>query len=158
MIGKAGVWKEVTEWFDNVRKGEREVPALRIEGEPTSGIGFMIHALGAEASIAHALVVRLGSKRDMGWLVGDALGDVGAAYQTLLRSLQGPCALVCVEPGGTVTARVSTAPAGAFACALGGDDGRTLFVCLYTEQASQLADNAPPIGSVATLRVDVPTA
>ncbi len=68
------------------------------------------------------------------------------------------CALVRVEPGGAVTARVSTAPAGAFACALGGHDGRTLFVCLYTEQASQLADGAPPIGSVATLRVDVPAA
>ncbi len=68
------------------------------------------------------------------------------------------CALVRVEPGGAVTARVSTAPAGAFACALGGDDGRTLFVCLYTEQASQLADGAPPIGSVVTLRVDVPAA
>jgi sugar lactone lactonase YvrE len=68
------------------------------------------------------------------------------------------CALVRVEPGGAVTDRVSTAPAGAFACALGGDDGRTLFVCLYTEQASQLADGAPPIGSVVTMRVDIPAA
>ena len=68
------------------------------------------------------------------------------------------CAVVRVESDGAVTSRVSTAPAGAFACALGGDDGRTLFVCLYTEQASQLADGAPPIGSVATLRVDVPAA
>jgi sugar lactone lactonase YvrE len=68
------------------------------------------------------------------------------------------CAVVRVEAGGAVTARVSTAPAGAFACALGGDDGRTLFVCLYTEQASQLADGAPPIGSVATMRLDIPTA
>lgn len=68
------------------------------------------------------------------------------------------CALVRVEAGGSVTARVSTAPAGAFACALGGDDGRTLFVCLYTEQASQRADGAPAIGSVATMRVDIPAA
>jgi sugar lactone lactonase YvrE len=67
-------------------------------------------------------------------------------------------ALVRVEPGGVVTSRVSTAPAGAFACALGGHDGRTLFACLYTEQASQLADGAPPIGSVVTMRVDVPAA
>jgi sugar lactone lactonase YvrE len=66
------------------------------------------------------------------------------------------CALLRVERGGAVTERVSTAPAGAFACALGGDDGRTLFTCLYTEQASQLADGAPPIGSVVTMRVDVP--
>jgi sugar lactone lactonase YvrE len=62
-------------------------------------------------------------------------------------------AIVRVEPGGAVTERIPTAPAGAFACALGGDDGRTLFVCLYTEAASQIADGAPPIGSVATLRL-----
>ena len=68
------------------------------------------------------------------------------------------CAVVRVERGGAVTERVSTAPAGAFACALGGDDGRTLFTCLYTEQASQLTDGAPPIGSVVTMRVDVPAA
>ena len=68
------------------------------------------------------------------------------------------CALLRVERGGAVTTHVSTAPAGAFACALGGDDGRTLFTCLYTEQASQLADGAPPIGSVVTMRVDVPAA
>ena len=58
------------------------------------------------------------------------------------------------EEGFAVTERVSTAPAGAFACALGGDDGRTLFTCLYTEQASQLADGAPPIGSVVTMLVN----
>jgi sugar lactone lactonase YvrE len=63
------------------------------------------------------------------------------------------CALVRIEPSGTVTERISTAPAGAFACALGGDDGRTLYVCLYTEEASQMAEGAPPIGSVATLRL-----
>ena len=68
------------------------------------------------------------------------------------------CALLRVEPGGAVTAQVSTAPHGAFVCELGGDDGRTLFACLYTEQASQLADGAPPIGSVVTMRVDVPAA
>lgn len=68
------------------------------------------------------------------------------------------CALVRVEPGGTggatVTDRISTAPAGAFACALGGDDGGTLFVCLYTEAASQMAEGAPPIGALATLRLN----
>ena len=68
------------------------------------------------------------------------------------------CELLRVEQGGAVTARVSTAPHGAFACALGGSEGRTLFACLYTEQASQLAEGAPPIGSVVTMRVDVPAA
>ena len=57
-----------------------------------------------------------------------------------------------------MTAQGSTAPHGAFACELGGEDGRTLFACLYTEQASQLAAGAPPIGSVVTMRVDVPAA
>jgi sugar lactone lactonase YvrE len=64
------------------------------------------------------------------------------------------CELVRVEPGGAITGRISTAPAGAFACALGGEDGRTLFVCLYTEAASQIAEGAPPIGALATLRLD----
>jgi sugar lactone lactonase YvrE len=63
------------------------------------------------------------------------------------------CEVVRVEPGGVVTERISTAPAGAFACALGGEDGRTLFVCLYTESASQMATGAPAIGSVVTLRL-----
>jgi sugar lactone lactonase YvrE len=88
-----------------------------------------------------------------------ALGDVvpdGIALDTdgaLWVSDPIGCQVVRVEPGGTVTERVSTAPAGAFACALGGDDGRTLFVCLYTEAASQMAEGAPPIGSLATLRL-----
>ncbi len=67
-------------------------------------------------------------------------------------------ALVRVRPGGEVTDRLSTAPAGAFACELGGADGRTLFACLYSEEASQMAKGAPAVGAVATIRVDVPAA
>jgi sugar lactone lactonase YvrE len=66
-------------------------------------------------------------------------------------------ALVRVLAGGQVTDRISTEPHGAFACALGGDDGRTLFACLYTEAASTSAD-APAIGKVVRTRVAVPAA
>jgi sugar lactone lactonase YvrE len=68
------------------------------------------------------------------------------------------CAVVRVRPGGEITHRLSTAPAGAFACELGGPDGQTLYVCLYREEAAQVADGAPPIGEVVMQRVDVPAA
>lgn len=67
------------------------------------------------------------------------------------------CQLVRVDAAGQLTERISTAPHGAFACALGGVDGRTLFACLYTEQASTSAD-APAIGQVVRTTVDVPAA
>jgi sugar lactone lactonase YvrE len=85
---------------------------------------------------------------------GIALDEEGALWVS--DPLGG--AVVRVRPGGEVTHRVSTAPAGAFACELGGPDGRTLYVCLYDEAAAQVADGAPTIGEVVTMRVDVPAA
>jgi sugar lactone lactonase YvrE len=67
-------------------------------------------------------------------------------------------AVARVRPGGDVIERIDTSPAGAFACELGGDDGRTLFICLYSEQASQMAQGAPATGSIVTTTVDVPAA
>jgi sugar lactone lactonase YvrE len=66
------------------------------------------------------------------------------------------CAVVRALPGGEITQCLSTTPMGAFACALGGSDGRTLFVCLYDEKASLLTAGAPATGSIVTTRVDVP--
>jgi len=63
--------------------------------------------------------------------------------------------VVRILPGGAVTDKVSTAPYGAFACALGGDDGHTLFVCCYSEADSQRADGGAT-GSLAVTVVDVP--
>lgn len=65
--------------------------------------------------------------------------------------------VVRVADGGEVTTTISTGPMGAFACALGGDDGRSLFVCLYSEIASQGTAGAA-IGSVVVTSVDVAAA
>jgi sugar lactone lactonase YvrE len=83
---------------------------------------------------------------------GIALDDEGALW------VSDPigCAVVRVLRSGEITHRVSTSPAGAFACELGGDDGRTLYVCLYTEAAVQVTEGAPATGAVVTMRVDVP--
>jgi sugar lactone lactonase YvrE len=63
-----------------------------------------------------------------------------------------------VRDGGKITDELSTAPNGAFACALGGADGRTLFVCLYDERSTMLADGAPASGSIVAVTVDAPAA
>ena len=63
-------------------------------------------------------------------------------------------AVVRVREGGEVTDRVDAGQR-TFACALGGDDGRTLFV-LCADSAGE-GDGAPT-GTIRTLRVDVPHA
>ena len=66
------------------------------------------------------------------------------------------CEVVRIADGGRVLDRISTGDEGAFACVLGGDDGRALFVCTYSEAAS--ADPAgPPVGRIVATRVAVPS-
>lgn len=66
------------------------------------------------------------------------------------------CEVVRAADGGRVLDRISTGSEGAFACTLGGDDGRTLFVCTYSEAAS--ADPAgPAVGRIVATRVAVPS-
>ena len=67
------------------------------------------------------------------------------------------CEVVRVEEGGRVLQKISTGQEGAFACVLGGQDGRNLYVCTYTESAS-VDPSAPPAGSILLAKVDVPTA
>ena len=67
------------------------------------------------------------------------------------------CEVVRVEEGGRVLQKISTGQEGAFACVLGGQDGRSLYVCTYTESAS-VDPSAPPVGSILLAKVDVPTA
>jgi sugar lactone lactonase YvrE len=81
----------------------------------------------------------------------DAEGAVWAADPVGRR-------VVRVREGGTITDDLSTAPNGAFACALGGADGRTLFVCLYDERSTMLGDSAPASGSIVATTVTVPAA
>ncbi len=61
-----------------------------------------------------------------------------------------------VREGGEVTHRVRIANE-AFACMLGGDDGRTLFVCT-AETSDPAICNARRTGRIETVRVDVPRA
>lgn len=65
--------------------------------------------------------------------------------------------VVRVRGGGDIVQSLSTAPLGVFACALGGDDGRTLFLCVapdFNEHARREAREA----QLWTVRVDVPHA
>ncbi len=65
--------------------------------------------------------------------------------------------VVRVRAGGEIVQTLSTAPLGAYACALGGDDGRTLFLCVapdFDEHARRAAREA----QLWTLRVEVPHA
>ncbi|MCU0813489.1 MAG: SMP-30/gluconolactonase/LRE family protein [Burkholderiaceae bacterium] len=65
--------------------------------------------------------------------------------------------VVRVREGGEIVQTLSTAPLGVFACALGGDDGRTLFLCVapdFNEHARRDAREA----QLWTVRVDVPHA
>jgi sugar lactone lactonase YvrE len=64
--------------------------------------------------------------------------------------------LVRVREGGEILDRVDAGQR-AFACALGGDDGRTLFV-LCADGAGDLEGDRPPTGTLRTHRVDVPHA
>jgi sugar lactone lactonase YvrE len=62
-----------------------------------------------------------------------------------------------VERGGNVTTRISVGPRGAFACALGGVDGRTLFMCTALGTREQIRDGQSE-GSILGCRVAVASA
>lgn len=60
-----------------------------------------------------------------------------------------------VHEGGRVSERISTGSRGAYACVLGGEDGRTLYVCTNTTSGPTAAKERA--GRIETIRVDVPT-
>ena len=65
--------------------------------------------------------------------------------------------VVRMAPGGAVLDTIPTGPMATFACALGGPDGRTLFICVapdFHEDARKAAREA----AVWTVRVEVPHA
>ena len=64
--------------------------------------------------------------------------------------------VVRVADGGEVLERRGT-DQGAFACELGGDDGRTLFVCTYDAVASA-SPEPKPVGRLEAAQVEVPRA
>jgi len=62
-----------------------------------------------------------------------------------------------VREGGEVTDVVKTPEKGVYACMLGGDDGRTLYLCTAKTTGPELAQGIST-GWIETLRVDVPGA
>lgn len=68
---------------------------------------------------------------------------------------RGRC-VVRVHEGGRISAEIDTAPRGAFACMLGGDDGQTLFICTATGSGPFAAERRE--GQIERVRVDVPHA
>ncbi len=68
---------------------------------------------------------------------------------------RGRC-VVRVHEGGRISSRIDTAPRGAFACMLGGSDGRTLFICTATGSGPFAAGRRE--GCIEQVRVDVPHA
>lgn len=64
--------------------------------------------------------------------------------------------VVRVREGGEVVERVSTGDRGAYACMLGADDRRTLFICTSTSATPD--DASPRRGRIEAVTVDVPGA
>jgi sugar lactone lactonase YvrE len=64
---------------------------------------------------------------------------------------------VRVRPGGQIVRRIPTGEQGAFACELGGSDGRTLFICTYAEAETMRLQSAAT-GCITMIDVDVPGA
>jgi sugar lactone lactonase YvrE len=83
---------------------------------------------------------------------GICLDAEGAAWVAAPPQRQ----VVRVREGGEITHRISTGDRGAFACALGGADRRTLYICTATVTGAQAADART--GRIESSRVDVPGA
>jgi len=64
---------------------------------------------------------------------------------------------VRVDPGGAVTDRVPSGRRGAYACMLGGEDRRTLFICC-AEGSDPVRNEKERTGEIQQVRVDVPGA
>lgn len=79
----------------------------------------------------------------------DADGGIWVADPRGRRTLR-------VEEGGRVTHSIDTAPRGCYACMLGGDDGKTLFILTNSGSGPAMAEKAD--GRIEIVRVDVPHA
>ena len=64
---------------------------------------------------------------------------------------------VRVRDGGEIVERIPVAGRGAYACMLGGEDGRSLFLCTAVGSQGELAEGRTR-GAIETVRVDVPHA
>ena len=64
--------------------------------------------------------------------------------------------IIRIRDGSEITDRISLGDRGAYACMLGGEDKRTLFVCTNVGSGPEIASKKS--GKIETLRVDIPGA
>ncbi|WP_321801087.1 SMP-30/gluconolactonase/LRE family protein [Caballeronia sp. J97] len=81
----------------------------------------------------------------------DAEGTIWVADFTKARALR-------VAPGGEILDEIQTADRNCYACALGGVDGRTLFMCVTPADFNPEVRRTHPMSAVVSARVDVPLA
>ncbi|WP_342706366.1 SMP-30/gluconolactonase/LRE family protein [Burkholderia arboris] len=81
----------------------------------------------------------------------DAEGAIWVADFTKTRVLR-------VAPGGTILEEIQTGERNCYACALGGEDRRTLFMCVTPADFNPEVRRANPLSAVLSTRVDVPLA
>lgn len=81
-------------------------------------------------------------------IVADSQGGVWVADGLYNRAIR-------VEEGGTVTDEVSTGEFGCYSCALGGVEGKTLFLCIAPDFSAELRSAAAE-SHVVAVAVDVP--
>jgi sugar lactone lactonase YvrE len=81
----------------------------------------------------------------------DAEGAIWVADFAKARALR-------VAPGGNILEEVQTADRNCYACALGGADGRTLFLCVTPADFNPDVRRANPQSAVLSTRVDVAVA
>jgi sugar lactone lactonase YvrE len=81
----------------------------------------------------------------------DAAGAIWVADFTKARVLR-------VAPGGRILEEIQTGDRNCYACALGGADGRTLFLCVTPADFNPDVRRANPLSAVLSARVDVAAA
>jgi sugar lactone lactonase YvrE len=106
-------------------------------------------SIGADGSLAQR---RLFGQLDGCFPDGICLDAEGAVWVADARGSR----VLRVFEGGRIEQTVATSERGAYACMLGGEDGRTLFICTSTGSGPQMAEKRD--GRIEFVRVDVPHA
>lgn len=81
---------------------------------------------------------------------GIALDEAGGVWVAMPLGQE----FVRVEQGGNVTSRIAVGPSGAFACALGGPERRTLFMCVALGTPEEIRERRSK-GQILMTNVDV---
>lgn len=102
----------------------------------------------ADGSLSHRRVFAGLGQRSPDGIYADAEDGVWVACYDTHEFIR-------VREGGTITDRVDVGDRAAIACALGGEDGRTLFCCTFSGDFAAMGSGARH-AAIETVRVDVP--